>query len=125
MLFNNPSSLCHHKYQHMEKKFHCRTCDKLFPFKSDLASHRLKYCQHPGFQCNHDNNGSVCGKWYFAKSDLAKHARMHSGKVYSCYKSEYTTIDIGYLRAHRCTHSDKLKYKCINCKQLFKHHTQI
>ena len=74
ILFNNPSSLHHHKYQHMEKKCHCQNCDKVFPFESNLASHRLKHHQHLGFQCNHEKNGSICGKWYFAKSDLAKHA---------------------------------------------------
>ena len=123
--FNNQSSLCHHKYQHIEKKFHCRNCDKVFLFESDLAGHRLKHHRHPGFQCNHKKNGSICGKWYFAKSDLAKHARMHSGKVYSCYECEYTTVDICYLRAHRFTHSKQLKYKCNNCDELFKHHTQL
>ena len=125
MLFSNPCSLRHHKYTHLEKKFSCRNCNKLFPFESDLASHRLKHRRHPGFQCSHNQNGSVCGKWYFAKSDLAKHAHTHSGKVYSCYECDYTMIDICYLRAHRYTHSDKLRYKCKKCGETFKHHTQM
>ena len=125
MVFSNPSSLCQHKYTHLDKKFCCRNCNKYFLFESNLAGHRLKHRHHPGFQCNHSQNGSVCGKWYFAKSDLAKHVHMHSGKVYSCYECDYTTIDIRYLRAHRYTHSDKLKYTCKNCKEMFKHHTQM
>ena len=125
MLFTNPCSLHRHKYTHMEKKFSCRNCNKSFPFESDLASHRLKHRHHPGFQCSHNQNRSVCGKWYFAKSDLAKHACTHSGKVYSCYECDYMTTDIRYLRVHRYTHSDKLKYMCKNCEETFKHHTQM
>ena len=125
MLFTNPSSLRLHKYMHLDKKYSCRNCNKFFPFESDLACHRLKHHRHPGFQCNHSQNGSVCGKWYFAKSDLAKHVCTHSGKVYGCYECDYTTIDIHYLRVHRYTHSDKLKYMCKSCKETFKHHTQM
>ena len=125
MFFSNPCSLHHHKYTHMDKKFSCRNCNKLFLFESDLASHRLKHHRHLGFQCSHIQNGSVCGKWYFAKSDLAKHARTHSRKVYSCYECDYIMIDIRYLRAHRYTHSDKMRYICKNCKETFKHHTQM
>ena len=125
MLFSNPCSLRRHKYTHIEKKFSRRNCNKLFPFESDLASHRLKHRRHPGFQCSHNQNGNVCGKWYFAKSDLAKHARTHSGEIYSCYECDYMMIDVCYLRAHRYTHSDKLRYKCKNCSETFKHHTQM
>ena len=40
--FLTPASLCKHRYSHMEEseQFQCRTCDKRFPFESQLKSHR-------------------------------------------------------------------------------------
>ena len=125
MVFNNPNSLRRHKYKHLPVNFPCCSCGKSFPFESDLAGHRLKHRQHPGYQCNHEVNSTVCGKWYFSKSDLNKHAHMHSGKIYCCYECKYTTLDIRYLCAHRYTHSDWLKFHCENCEETFKHHTQL
>ena len=125
IVFNNPNSLCQHKYKHLPMKFPCDSCGKSFPFESDLAGNCLKHRRHPGYQCNHKANGTMCGKWYFSKSDLKKHARMHSGKIYCCYECKYTTLDIRYLCAHCYTHSDRLKYHCKNCEEMFKHHTQL
>ena len=125
MVFNNPNSLHQHKYKHLPMNFPCHLCGKSFPFESDLAGHRLKHRRHPGYQCNHKLNGTVCGKWYFSKSDLNKDAHMHSGKIYCCYECKYTTLNIRYLRAHHYTHSDRLKYYCDNCEEKFKHHTQF
>ena len=124
--FNNPNSLRRHSYQHASKKtYPCRNCNKVFPFESDLAGHRLVHRCNPGHMCNHDDNGKICGKWFFAQSDLNKHAKTHSGKIYSCYECAYTTIDIRYLRAHRYTHSDTERYQCKKCSKKFKHHTQL
>ena len=39
--------------------------EKVFTFESDLNYHRLKHRRNPGFMCNHEDNGSVCGKWFF------------------------------------------------------------
>ena len=40
--FLTPVSLCKHRYSHIEEseQFQCRTCDKRFPFESQLKSHR-------------------------------------------------------------------------------------
>ena len=122
MLYCNPNSLRRHKYKHLPMNFPYRSCGKIFPFESNLVSHCLKHWRHPGHQCNHEANGTVCGKWYFSKSDLNKHAWTHSGKVYYC---QYTTLDICYLRAHGYTHSDRLKYQCDRCEEMFKHYTQL
>ena len=124
-LFNNPCSLRRHFYSHQDRNFPCRNCGKNFPFESDLTAHRMKYRRHPGFMCNHDVDGKICGKWYFARSDLTKHALTHTGKVHECLECGFTTLDKRYLRAHLYTHSDKLKYKCENCGEPFKHHTQL
>ena len=95
-LFNNPCSLPRHKYSHLELKF-------------------PKHRRHPRHQCNHQLDGKVCGKWFFAKSDLNKHAKIHSGKIHSCMECDYATYDIRYLKTHRYTHSDREKYACANC----------
>ena len=124
-VFNNPNSLRRHKYTHLEMNYLCHTCGKRYPFESDLANHRLKHRRNPGHMCNHDVNGVICGKWFFASSDLTKHAKTHRGIIYRCYECSYTTIDVRYLRAHRYTHSDKERYKCSKCDQPFKHHTQL
>ena len=124
-IFNNPNSLRRHKYTHLDMNYPCRTCSKHYPFNSDLADHRLKHRRNPGFMCNHDVDGVICGKWFFASSDLTKHAKTHHEIIYSCYECSYTMIDVRYLRAHRYTHSDKERYKCTKCDKPFKHHTQL
>ena len=58
---------------------------------------RLKHRCHPGHQCNHEANGGICGKWFFAKSDLNKHAKIHEGQIHQCYECGYTTLDKRYL----------------------------
>ena len=125
-VYNNPNSLRRHTYLHtVSIKYTCHTCGKIFPFESDLSYHRLKHRRNPGFMCNHEVNGGICGKWFFARSDLTKHTKTHSGTVYSCYECDYTTLDKRYLRAHRYTHSDKERYRCETCQKTFKHHTQL
>ena len=125
LTFNNPNSLRRHSYTHLPMKYPCRSCDRVFPFKSDLVNHRLKHRQNPGFICNHELKGGICGKWFYAKSDLTKHMKIHDGVVYSCYECNYTTLDIRYLRAHCYTYSDRECYKCEICNKPFKHHTQL
>ena len=124
-LFNNPCSLRRHFYSHQDRNFRCRNCGKNFPFESNLAAHRMKYRRHPGYMCNHDIDGKICGKWYFSRSDLTKHTLTHTGKVHGCLECGFTTLDKRYLRAHLYTHSDKMRYKCENCGEQFKHHTQL
>ena len=125
-VFNNPNLLRHHKYSHSNPtQYPCRSCDKTFPFESDLTSHRLTHRRNPGYICNNEKDSKICGWWFFAKSDLTKHAKTHAGIVYSCYECPYTTIDVRYLRAHRYTHSDKERYFCKKCQKKFKHHTQM
>ena len=99
-IFNNPCSLRCHLYNHKELKFPCCSCDKCFVFESDLNNHCLKYRRHPGHQCNHHVQHGICGKWFFDKSDLNKHTKIHDGHVYQCYECTYTTLDKRYLRAH-------------------------
>ena len=125
-IFNNPNSLKRHTYSHtVSTKYPCCTCGKVFPFESDLFYHRFKHRCNPGFMCNHEVNRGICGKWFFTKSDLTKHAKTHSGTVHSCYECDYTTLDVRYLRAHRYMHSDKERYRCETYQKTFKHHTQL
>ena len=124
-LFNNPCSLWRHKYVHLELKFPCQSCSKSFPFESDLVNHCLKHRCHPGHQCNHQTDGKICAKWFFAKSDLNKHTKVHSGIIYSCMECSYITYDVRYLCAHIYTHSDHERYQCSKCGEHFKHHTQL
>ena len=41
--FATPSGLHKHKYVHQEKLFHCKDCDKKYPFLSQLQSHELTH----------------------------------------------------------------------------------
>ena len=125
LTFSNLCSLRRHRYSPISLKFFCRFCEKGYTFESDLNNHKLKHQRHPGYQCNQVNNGRICGKWYFAKGDLTKHLKIHSGIVHQCYECNYTTYDIRYLRAHWYTHLDREKYRCPNCECSFKHHTQL
>ena len=59
-------------------KYPCCSCDRKFPFESDLVNHRLKHQRNPGFMCNHELKGGICGKWFYAKSDLTKHMKIRT-----------------------------------------------
>ena len=112
--FNNPCSLRCHKYNHRDLWFPCCSCNKNFTFESDLNNHRLKHRHHPGHQCNHRVDTGICGKWFYAKSDLNKHAKIHDGHIHQCFECSYNTLDKRYLHAHQYTHSNLERYICPN-----------
>ena len=125
LTFVNPCSLRRHKYSHVSLKFFCQSCGKGYAFESDLNNHKLKHRCHPGYQCNQVSSGRICGKWYFAKGDLTKHLKTHSGVVHQCYECDYMTFDVQYLQAHRYTHLECEEYHCSKCECRFKHHMQL
>ena len=53
--FLTPASLCKHQYSHIEEseQFQCRTCDKHFPFESQLKSHRHMHRRTQYYSCWH------------------------------------------------------------------------
>ena len=75
--FNNLSSLWRYRYLHSELKYLCRAYNKSFAFDSDFNNHKLKHRHNPGHQCQKEVEGKTCGSWFFAKSDLTKHMKIH------------------------------------------------
>ena len=51
--FLTPVSLHKHRYSHIEEseQFQCRTCDKHFPFESQLKSHRHMHRRTRYYSC--------------------------------------------------------------------------
>ena len=81
-------------------QFKCRSCDKIFPFESQLKSHRHMHRRNRNYICPSAN----CGKSFKHPSDLASHARSHR-KPLNCAHCPYSNPDIWNLQSHLHVHS--------------------
>ena len=74
---NTISAMWMHKYEHGDRsRFKkCADCDKLFPFESQLKTHREVHLTALEHQC------TKCGKWFKSKGEVDKHQAVHSGKT--------------------------------------------
>ena len=77
---NMVSALRKHMYEHSDiaTKFKCKDCNKGFPFKSQLKSHRKIYLTCLEHQCIR------CQKHYKSKGELTKHLVTHRNKTWKC-----------------------------------------
>ena len=50
-LFNTPSSLSLHMYDHEEHRYKCEVCSKGYHFKGQLKQHKADHHKTPSFQC--------------------------------------------------------------------------
>ena len=72
-VFNTPSSLSLHMYDHEELRYTCKRCGKGFHFKGQLAQHKVDHRSTRTFKCMH----SGCGRWFKRKGDLVLHLETH------------------------------------------------
>ena len=59
-LFNMPSSLSLHMYDHEEHRYRCEVCNKGYHFKGQLKQHKADQNKTPSFQYMWVD----CGKWF-------------------------------------------------------------
>ena len=124
-VFNTPSSLSLHMYDHEELRYICKRCGKGFHFKGQLAQHKVDHRSTRTFQCMH----SGCGRWFKRKGDLVLHLETHKNKEWKCNECNHTTTCEKYLKDHvKSQHeTDKAdyKYKCAVCNRSFLYRMQL
>ena len=115
--FSCPNTCNRHLYLHNLNKRHvCDKCKESFTFKSELATHGIIHrtlktwiCAKKG--CEHD---------FKRKSNLAAHAKTHSGQVYVCtICNNFSTKIEKNLKSHIQSHTKELKFKCRICGKGF------
>ena len=120
--FNTPAAMCKHRYTHVEEdsQFKCRSCEKLFPFESQLKSHWHMHRRGHNYMCASAN----CTKSFKHPGDLAAHAKSH-GMTHNCAHCSYTNSDLRNLKLHLHTHSRDTPFKCKLCDACFVHSNQL
>ena len=124
-LFNTPSSLSLHMYDHEEHRYKCDVCNKGYHFKGQLKQHKADHSKTPTFQCMRVD----CGKWFKRKGDLVLHLEAHKNLVWSCDECNHKTSREKYLKEHirdkhRTDESD-YRFKCAICSKKFLYRTQL
>ena len=118
--FNNPRTREKHMYEHCEKKFSCKRCGAKFFFESQLKTHKLTH-RKANQRCMYHK----CGKVFKSKSDLNRHAALHTKPWLVCPDCDnYKTKDKRNFESHRFSHSKIERYFCKNCGAGFVHNTQ-
>ena len=117
-----PNPLTKHLYQHEHNKQHeCNKCKKVFPFVSQLNTHKLTHRNKPNQVCVYPK----CGRRFKSKSDLNRHAASHTKAWLTCTDCpNYKTKDKRNFESHRLTHSKINKYFCEKCGKGFTFNTQ-
>ena len=117
-VYSNPNALTRYMYVHrQDKDYECEDCHEQFCFESELAAHRMKHRMMPAFKCMFP----LCGKEFRRMSELNSHVVIHSGKMHTCKKCDYETLNPRQLRDHQRSHSEEKKYKCKHCDERFKY----
>ena len=124
-LFNTPSSLSLHMYDHEEQRFKCELCNKGYHFKGQLKQHKADHNKTPSFQCMRVD----CGRWFKRKGDLVLHLETHKNLVWSCNECDHKTTCEKYLKEHvrdkHRTDEANFRFKCAICNKKFLYRTQL
>ena len=124
-VFNTPSALSLHRYEHEEHRYRCEVCNKGFHFKGQLKQHKADHNKTPTFQCMRVD----CGRWFKRKGDLVLHLETHKNVVWSCKECDHKTSCEKYLKEHvrdkHKTDEADFRFKCAVCNKRFLYRTQL
>ena len=119
--FNIPSSLKKHKYTHSENKYACRSCDREFPFESQLHSHCHSRQRGRSYFCVY----ASCNKSYHQPFDLNAHTKTHYTLLMTCKHCDYSMHDKRNLKSHLRRHTQVRTFCCKQCNRKFTHTMQL
>ena len=114
--FQSLLSLKKHTYIHSDCKHVCNTCDRRFPFRSQLVSHMISHNNSDHFKCDSKN----CESSFECESDLKLHLQVHDATPIKCSHCAYENKDIRNVRQHEQVHDDTKPYRCGKCGKRFK-----
>lgn len=96
--------------------FPCPYCERSFPLKQLLDIHVTNHTRERKFACDIPN----CGKLFFSKYDLSKHALIHSGeKPFQCVVCSKSFSRSTLLSRHEKIHVEQPKHVCSYCERKY------
>ena len=96
------------------EKFKCDLCTRTFPFRHELARHRLYHTGVKKHVCE------VCGKTFVLKGQLTTHMLSHTRiRRFQCKYCPSSFLLGSHLRQHLPSHNPELRLKCDQCELTF------
>jgi len=117
-------------YKHIDKKFKCNYCEKLFAREKSLLAHKSNFHNESvEFEAGKKPflNCSFCKAIFEAPVQLEKHLRSHSkSKPFQCNTCNKRFVSKSNLSAHQRLHEGTaLRYPCYQCEKKFSHPSEV
>ena len=94
--------------------YQCKSCEKLFKFKSKLLQHEQSHEKEKPYGC------LKCGKGYKFANSLRVHMLTHDNiRGFPCTLCSARLLTSSALHRHELTHSAKPQHHCARCGQSF------
>lgn len=106
----------HERYHQSERSFPCDKCDKRFRTNYHLKMHKICHTNKKPFQCN------ICKKSFNRLTNMKAHKMIHlkdDCKPHKCKICPKTFRRADRLALHMQTHSKKQLFRCQFCKRAY------
>jgi len=129
-IFSHVKYMKEHKLIHDDvKRYKCSFCDNAFKQSAGLSMHIRRH--HGGVIVTRTKPLTphiceICGKVSKTRTDLRKHAKIHSGnRPYKCDICPKAFTHHASLTVHKRLHSGERPYKCDLCDKAFSHSSPL